>query len=33
MVDKLEAIIGFLLLGSAIITLWAVATPFHAYVG
>ncbi len=33
MVDKLEAIIGFMLLGTAIITLWAVATPFHAYVG
>ncbi len=33
MVDKLETIIGFLLLISAIITLWAVSTPFHAYVG
>gem|GEM_PF-4818625 len=33
MVDKLEMIISFLLLGTAIITLWAVATPFHAYVG
>ncbi len=33
MVDKLEAIISWMLLGMAIITLWAVATPFHAYVG
>ena len=33
MVDKLETIIGWMLLGTAIITLWAVATPFHAYVG
>ncbi len=33
MVDKLEAIIGWMLLGTAIITLWAVMTPHHAYVG
>ncbi len=33
MVDKLEAIIGLMLLGMAIITLFAVLTPFHAYVG
>ncbi len=33
MVDKLEAIIGFMLLGMALITLWAVTTAHHAYVG
>ncbi len=33
MVDKFETIIGFMLLGMAIITLWAVTTPHHAYVG
>ena len=33
MVDKLEAIIGWMLLGMAALSLWAVATPFHAYVG
>lgn len=33
MVDKLEAIIGWMLLGVAIITLFAVLTPFHAFVG
>jgi hypothetical protein len=33
MVDKLEAIIGWMLLGTAIITLWAVLTPYHAFVG
>jgi hypothetical protein len=33
MVDKLENIIAWMLLGMAIITLWAIATPNHAFVG
>jgi len=33
MVDKLETIIGWMLLGMAALSLWAVATPNHAYVG
>lgn len=33
MVDKFEAIISWMLVAMAAITLWAVATPFHAYVG
>ncbi len=33
MVDKLENIIAWMLLGMAALSLWAVATPFHAYVG
>ncbi len=33
MVDKLENIIAWMLFGMAVLSLWAVATPFHAYVG
>ncbi len=33
MVDKFEAIISWMLVAMAAITLWAVVTPFHAYVG
>lgn len=33
MVDKLEAIISWMLVGTAIITLWAVLTANHAFVG
>ncbi len=33
MVDKFEAIIAWMLLGMAALALWAVVTPFHAYVG
>ncbi len=33
MVDKLENIIAWMLFGMAALSLWAVATPFHAYVG
>ena len=33
MVDKLEAIITWMLVGTAAITLWAVVTTNHAYVG
>jgi hypothetical protein len=33
MVDKLEAIISWMLVGMAAITLWAVLTANHAFVG
>ena len=33
MVDKLEGIIGILLAVMAVISLWAVLTPNHAFVG
>ncbi len=33
MVDKLEAIISWMLVGTAVITLWAVLTSNHAFVG
>ncbi len=33
MVDKLEAIISWMLVGTAVITLWAVLTANHAFIG
>jgi len=33
MVDKLEAIITWMLVGTAVITLWDVLTANHAFVG
>lgn len=33
MVDKLEAIISWMLVGMALLSLYAVLTPFHAFVG
>lgn len=33
MVDKFESIVAWMLVVSAVITLWAVITANHAYVG